>query len=1802
MPVSLLRRAIRPRLPLFRLPLFRFSFLFYLACLVLMLLLRSAHAAAALPATSPAGCGVSMSCTTTPGSPAPAVGPGVCGPAAGGTPCSGAKAVASLGNQGGVNVDAGNPINVISGNKYQREEDLPALPGVLGLEIVRHYNSAYSTAGTTTGILGRGWKLSYETDLYVMGNTLQVMQADGTRIIFNRDPANRSLCSTANPANGTLQIVKRSRGEDYTWTWPDGRVLNFNSDGKLVQIVAATGEFVSLQRDAKGLLVQVTDPQGRQLRLQYPDQAAAAANRFGGVATIVSPVGNFSYRYGSALPAGSSAPAASVVANLMAVNYPDNSGRLYHHEDALRPTFLTGISVVGIPSASSRPATATPPRRIATYLYDIDGHAVLTVRGTPARLQTGPDGKPLRPARLVEGTGIGQVVLNFSTPGQTLMTNSLGQTTVYRHAIVGGEFRLLEVRGAGCFQCGEMNMRYGYDKLGRLIDRTQLTSEGVPVATSHVDLDALGRVTRTTRVVHSRGKPGAPSLQARFAYAGDLPGPTLIARPSVVPGKELITQITYGAEVNHRMLPVAITETGFAPAVGGTSEPLPITRTLRYGHDFHGHRIQVDGPLPNAPDKPGPNNSDITHSEFDPATGLLTKTIAPGGIVTDILERDAALRATKIRSSDGSLTQTTGITHNWRGQPTQITVAAAFLRDGAIDPDTQLVRTLTYGYDLQGAISYITLPGNRTSRFVRDAVGRIVQRILPDGSRLAVELDTEDRTRSSTSDTGGSVPMRSERYRYDAQNRMTDISDAIGLREHRDYSDVGQIAALTNALGTTTRLTHDENGLLIARTQADDTPDAARISLAYDSHGMPTAITDPNGATTRRLYDDFGRKIAETSPDRGVTLYQHDLAGRTVARIDETGVTLRYRYDHADRLVAMGVDRSPELVTYTYQGMRLLGTTTVAEADPKQVIERTLYRTNALGQVTAETRWMAKVDAPGTAAGTAKTGPAGLTGLTFTTRYTYDGAGRPTTITLPDQHRIAYLYGEKPDSPPAGGDGNGTAPGAGGALREIHFDDQIVVTGIRQSAVGGLIGYTTGSGIRQQIDIDVRGQIVALRAVTEARRPNLDAAGSWSQIEAWFKRRPVASGSVIYSQANRYDTAGRLIDLRRQSGTATPRWTVPEHAEHFAYDKIDRLTSTDADGVSTRMRYDQGGNRIAENSQEMARRYHYGPGANRLVGLTQNVSPNASGNKTVMQKSAAARLSSEETQQLQTAWFYHPTGVPLAQLDTGAINQPAATRSTSQASRRIVYNSAGRPIAVHDGAGDLIARYFYNSQGERIAKSVYAIHSSPAPAAGAPTGKAGMTPVAATRTPAPGANQPAETTYSLYREQRLSAEADADGHITAHYIYLNGKPIAKIDMAPEETADHVVRHAIAVMKGWLSITDGDATDSKGSVHAIHTDHLGTPQAVTDDQQRIVWQARTSAFGAATVTFAPPDPATGKPYVMNLRLPGQVFDAETGLHQNYYREYDPQLGRYTTPDPMGLAGGMNPYAYVNSNPLTRTDPLGLYEEDVHYYMTYFLALTAGLPEKQAWVIAMADRYIDDNKFTEPYGFIGMNLLARLDYHFTQAGSDPDPKPGMRAAEYLNFRIATPNNPQLRDLRNYAVNAPTTCAKSQLYGEFLHAFQDTFAHRNTDNVPYRAGGGHAIAIDWPGHAPDKTFNQPGWNNNATRTLEMEKETFALLKKDFGRDGVDKSGFPISWEDVETSVTEFNKIQLDEKQAFLKAAPLIELLKKLGLPSMRLYDAESARQCRLLNLRIPNTFDGYPNAILKTPSVIGEKLTCE
>jgi RHS repeat-associated protein len=112
------------------------------------------------------------------------------------------------------------------------------------------------------------------------------------------------------------------------------------------------------------------------------------------------------------------------------------------------------------------------------------------------------------------------------------------------------------------------------------------------------------------------------------------------------------------------------------------------------------------------------------------------------------------------------------------------------------------------------------------------------------------------------------------------------------------------------------------------------------------------------------------------------------------------------------------------------------------------------------------------------------------------------------------------------------------------------------------------------------------------------------------------------------------------------------------------------------------------------------------------------------------------------------------------------------------------------------------------------------------------------------------------------------------------------------------------------------------------VYMIHADHLNTPRVITDSTGAPVWLWRNqNAFGDN-----PPDEdpdGDGIQFKYNLRFAGQYFDAETSLHYNYFRDYEPQSGRYLSSDPIGLAGGLNTYGYALQNPLSFNDPTGEY---------------------------------------------------------------------------------------------------------------------------------------------------------------------------------------------------------------------------------------------------------------------------------
>jgi RHS repeat-associated protein len=136
------------------------------------------------------------------------------------------------------------------------------------------------------------------------------------------------------------------------------------------------------------------------------------------------------------------------------------------------------------------------------------------------------------------------------------------------------------------------------------------------------------------------------------------------------------------------------------------------------------------------------------------------------------------------------------------------------------------------------------------------------------------------------------------------------------------------------------------------------------------------------------------------------------------------------------------------------------------------------------------------------------------------------------------------------------------------------------------------------------------------------------------------------------------------------------------------------------------------------------------------------------------------------------------------------------------------------------------------------------------------------------------------------------------GAKTIEIIWFAGKPLVQIES--ESNGTQVVT--------WLV-----------------TDHLNTPRVGLDNNGVIVWRWNSKGFGD-DATDNDPD-GNGINRVVNLRFPGQYYDSESGLYYNYYRDYDPTLGRYIQSDPIGLRGGLNTYGYANQNPTRYIDPDG-----------------------------------------------------------------------------------------------------------------------------------------------------------------------------------------------------------------------------------------------------------------------------------
>jgi RHS repeat-associated protein len=671
---------------------------------------------------------------------------------------------------------------------------------------------------------------------------------------------------------------------------------------------------------------------------------------------------------------------------------------------------------------------------------------------------------------------------------------------------------------------------------------------------------------------------------------------------------------------------------------------------------------------------------------------------------------------------------------------------------------------------------------------------------------------------------------------------------------------------------------------------------------SYDVDGQPTRVTDPNGVSTALSYDLRGRLRTRTvnagSPLAETTGFDYDNVGQLVMTTMPDGSVLRYQYDAAHRLTEI-VDGLGNVIQYTLDAM---GNRIKEDVfDPADRLQRTHQRVyDVLNRLyndidAANQKSVLSYDANGNLK--TSTDPLNRnTSLNYdalnrllnstdaaggVTRYGYDAKDRLVSVRDPINLTTTYTY-----------------DGLGNLVRLASPD-----TGIANyvpDAAGNVVGSTDARGLATTYDHD------ALNRQTLATFPGGSVVLEYDNtatggVHARGRLTKVTDPSGVTSYV--YDAFGRVV---RKTQTVGSDATARSFTNSYQY-MAGRLTGIvlpsgrdmgyafDAQGRVTGITV--AGQPVLSD----ATYFPFGPvqgwtwangqAYRRTFDADGRVATVTTGPDTAAFGGGSWQFGYDSLNRLMNAtlppgdafaYTYDANGNRKQETRAGAVTNygyfGASNRLqglTGAAAKSFVYDAAGNLTSngsvtfTYDGRGRLTQvsngyRYAINGLGQRVSKS-----------------------------------GPGGTTYFVYDEQgRLVGEYDGTGAVRQELAYLGDTPVASLRPAAEGSVD---------------------------IFPIYSDHLNTPRFITDAENRTVWEWPLDTFGAGA---ANENPSGLGVFSFNLRFPGQYFDPETGLHYNYFRDYDPSVGRYVESDPIGLLGGLNGYRYSKDSPVVVIDRLGL----------------------------------------------------------------------------------------------------------------------------------------------------------------------------------------------------------------------------------------------------------------------------------
>lgn len=833
-----------------------------------------------------------------------------------------------------------------------------------------------------------------------------------------------------------------------------------------------------------------------------------------------------------------------------------------------------------------------------------------------------------------------------------------------------------------------------------------------------------------------------------------------------------------------------------------------------------------------------------------------------------------------------------------------------------------------YQYDSRGAIVAESRLGGRISTFRYDSRGRCVYASGTDGFEER-RLRYNDDNSTTVADTHGAETT----YHYNDAGQVTMVETPLGHVATFAFDQDGRQIRAVNTVGTVTEIEYDALG----RPCANVYPDGLRVEIEYDERHLPIRARGVDGLEWRYDYDDEGRMIRSRDPLGRECEYGHNQFGELESFTNQVGATWRFHRDHRGLFCGL---TEPDGGVWRYE-IDEWGRA-VATHDPNGAVLRSEY--DSLGRMVAFAegegrRWRVEYDAAGRV--TRRIEPNGAE-----IRHSYNACGQVLVTEYADGHSHRFEWDKEPGRLISITDANGNRLSydydlGGRVTRRVNWDG--TETQFEYDAIGNVTALIGPDGRRHDLRYDAWGRVI------ESKRAD--------GVVAKYEYSPIG-------HLARAEEDGRVIEWERDLQGRILAETQDGIRLEYGYDPAGRVTSltsplgfalcyewnpaTDLSGIEFAGRridfeYDMLGNELARLL----------PGGGRF------------------------RQRYDKNSRVIDQWFEPPgyrPGQPLTPLEIGGPAGPlrrcfeydsnghlAKILDSLRGGRHVVHGPRGRMLAVYEQHG--VEFHDYDGEGNPRARARLTGTQLPSADQAFPLasdGKryldtAGLRQLGAELDDfdlADGNRVVRKRSGSRifdYRldlrgyvvEKRVRDEADGsdlhwqyewndrgqlvavvrpDGERWTYAYDVLGRRVEKCSpddaktryiwdnrrllhvIGPDEQTTTFVNHPLnhqllARLRG---------ADHQDAAFVL-PNNIGAVSELVDASGSLQWRRDDDVLG--------PNPAHCEE--LDFGFPGQYFDAESGLFYNHFRYYDVELGRYLAPDPIGLFGGFNEYAYVPS---------------------------------------------------------------------------------------------------------------------------------------------------------------------------------------------------------------------------------------------------------------------------------------------